>query len=239
MKTLGSFWMPLTFSERMIMKEVGIGIVDDHEIVRYAIRRLLEQKTEAYSFSIVGEADNGISAVELATRLYPDLMIMGISMPCMNGIEATRKIRAICPKCKVVIFTRHNRRRFLRELIKLGISGYVHKAETFTDLLDAIQAALKGEVYLSPRVAQKMAKDYASIVAGNGEVKASLLSPRQKEVLQLIVEGKGTKEVAAVLGVSAKAVESARHRLMQKLEMDNLADLTKYALREGLTTLEF
>jgi DNA-binding NarL/FixJ family response regulator len=163
---------------------------------------------------------------------------MDVAMPRLNGIEATRQIRSICPECKVVIFTRHNRRRFLRELIKLGISGYVHKAGAFSDLLEAIQAALKGEVYLSPKVTQKMAEDYASIIAGNAEVKSSLLSPRQCEVLQLLVEGKATKEIATLLNASPKAIESVRHRIMQKLEIDNLADLTKFALREGLTTLD-
>jgi len=221
------------------MRCVRMLLVDDHEIIRYALRKMFEGQTEEYSFSIVGEADNGRTAVELVSQYSPDIVIMDIALPEMNGVEATRQIRSICPDCRVVILTTYDRRQYLRELIQMGISGYVLKACVFNDLFEAIHSALRGEVYLCPKIAQRMAEDYSMIIACKEEVHRKTLSPRQKEVLQLIVEGKGTKEIAVLLNVSAKAIESVRHRIMQKLEIDNLADLTKYALQEGLTTLEF
>ena len=145
----------------------------------------------------------------------------------------------MCPNCRVLILTTYDRRQYLRALLQMGISGYVLKSDVFSDLLEAIRFALDGRLYLSPKVASQMAEDYAAIVSGKEEPDSKALSPRQREVLQLISEGKGTKEIAALLNVSPKAIESVRHRIMQKLELDNLADLTKYALREGLTTLDF
>ena len=221
------------------MKNVRTLIVDDHEIIRYALRQLFERATEEYSVSVVGEAENGREAVALAHQLRPELVIMDISMPEMNGVEATRQIRSQYPECRVVILTTYDRPQYLRELIQAGISGYVLKTRVFHDLFEAIRSALHGELYLCSKAAQQMSEDYARIISRKEEINGKTLSPRQKEVLQLIVEGKGTKDIAAALAVSAKAIESVRHRLMRKLEMDNLAALTKYALREGLTTLDF
>src|SRR5690606_29132416 len=130
-------------------------------------------------------------------------------------------------------------KQYLRELLKIGISGYVIKASVSSDLLRAIEAAIEGHIYLSPKVAGLMREDYVRIVTHQERAESPLLSPRQTEVLQLIVEGKSTKEIAAILKVSPKAVESVRHRMMQKLDVDNMTDLIKYALKEGVTSLEF
>lgn len=221
------------------MKEIRAVIADDHEIIRYGLRKLFEEYQKQYPITVVAEADNGRKAVELVRRLSPDIVIMDISMPEMNGIEATRQIHEVCPGCRIVILTSYNRCGFLRELIQMGISGFVLKSHVLNDLFDAICSAMRGEVYLCSKVAGLMTMDYARVVANREYIDAHQLSPRQREVLQLIAEGKGTKEIAVLLNVSCKAIESVRHRIMQKLEIDNLADLTKYALQEGLTTLDF
>jgi len=221
------------------MKNIKTIIVDDHDIIRFALKKMLERHIEDFTFDIVGEADTGRMAVDMVRRLNPDLVIMNIMMPEMDGIEATRQIRQLNPACKIIILTAHSRRQHLRELIYLGISGYVLKSHVFNDLFEAIRSALRGEIYLSSKVAGHMAEDYADMVISKEKSQISKLSPRQREVLQLMTEGKGTKEIAAILNASPKAIESIRHRIMQKLKIDNLADLTKYAIQEGLTTLDF
>ncbi len=213
-------------------------IADDHEIIRYALRTLFEAEPDS-DIQVVAEAENGREAVALARQHKPDIVIMDLTMPELNGIEATRQIRQICPNAKVIVLSMHNRRQYLRELIKVGISGYVVKTRVSNDLIEAINAAGRGQVYFSPKVAAMMADDYVGIISGQETIDGKTLSPRQKEVLQMVVEGKGTKEIAAILSVTPKAIESVRHRIMLKLGIDNLADLTKYALQEGLTTLDY
>lgn len=221
------------------MKEIRAMIVDDHEIIRYGLRKLFEEYQKQYPILVIAEADNGRKAVELVRQHSPDVVIMDISMPEMNGVEATRQIHAACPRCRIVILTSYIRYEFLRELIQAGISGFVLKSHVLNDLFDAICSAMRGEVYLCSKVAGLMTMDYARVVTSKEQIHAHQLSPRQREVLQLITEGRGTKEIAILLGVSCKAIESTRHRIMQKLEIDNLPELTKYALQEGLTTLDF
>jgi len=161
-------------------------------------------------------------------------------MPLMNGIEATHRIRSRCPHCRIIILTAYNRRNYLRELIKFGVSGYVLKSHALEQLPLAIQAALAGEIYLCPRAAQLMADDYAEMIGRDAfQTVSRKLTGHQTEVLQLMVEGKTTKEIAIALEATPKAIESMRHRIMQKLGLDNLADLTKYAIQEGITTLDF
>ena len=221
------------------MKPIRTIVVDDHDIIRYALKQLFSQHTEEFVVEIVGEADNGRRAVQLVEQWKPDLVIMDIAMPELNGIEATRQIRSLCPGCRIVILTTHSRRQHLRELIQLGISGYVNKSCVTDELFSAVRSAVNGQIFLSPTVTHHIAEDYAAIMTHRETLCQPKLSPRQREVLQLMVEGKATKEIATLLHVSPKAIESVRHRIMRKLEMDNLADLTKYAIREGLTTLEF
>lgn len=222
------------------MKNIKVLLVDDHDLVRYALRHWFNTNSDEFHLTVISEADNGRTAVELASRLSPDLIFMDVKMPLMNGIEATHQIRSRCPHCRIIILTAYNRRNYLRELIKFGVSGYVLKSHALEHLPLAIQAALAGEIYLCTRAAQLMAEDYAEMIDHVGSQTVShKLTGHQTEVLQLMVEGKTTKEIAAMLHVSPKAIESVRHRIMQKLEMDNLADLTKYAIQEGITMLDF
>jgi len=166
------------------------------------------------------------------------VVIMDISLPDMNGIEATRQIRRSCPKTKVVVLSMHNGRRYIREMVQMGISGYVLKSSIFDDLQNAMLSAMNNQVYLSPKIAQLITEDYLALL-NNPQKQASPLSGKQREILQLIAEGKSSKEIAAIMQIGVKAVESARHRIMDKLHIDNVADLTKYAIQEGLTSLDF
>lgn len=211
-------------------------IADDHELARYAMRMLLGTVSEL-SNAVIEEAENGRDAVAMANQSKPDIVIMDIAMPEMSGIEATRQIRQACPDTKVIILSMHNRRQYLRELMQAGISGYVLKTRVVHDIPAAVRSALAGEVYYSSKVASLIAEDYTNIILNKDNKGGKQLSSRQREVLQLIAEGKSTREIAIFLGVSTKAIEAMRHRIMQKLEIQNVVGLTKYALQEGLIVL--
>jgi DNA-binding NarL/FixJ family response regulator len=214
---------------------VKIVIADDHRMFRQGLRNLLERRP---GVRVVGEADNGQEAVTLARRHSPDLVIMDVSMPGLNGIEATRMIRARQPAARILGLSMHADRRFVVEMLKHGALGYVLKDAAFEELSQAIRQVLKGQIYLSPSVANLVVKDYIDAIRGGGESAFAVLSPREREVLQLLAEGKGTKQIAARLNVSVKTVESHRKQIMDKLDIHSLAELTKYAVREGITTLE-
>jgi DNA-binding NarL/FixJ family response regulator len=186
---------------------------------------------------VIAEADNGRATVRLARELLPDLVIMDIGMPDLNGIDATRQITAELPKVKVIALSMHSDRRFVVQMFKAGASGYLLKDCAFEELTRAVCAVQKNQTYLSPAVAGPVMEDYIHQLSG-GESGFSVLSPREREVLQLLAEGKSTKEVAAVLCVSVKTVETHRQQIMSKLNLQSIAELIKYAIREGLTTLD-
>ncbi|MBN1826899.1 MAG: response regulator transcription factor [Candidatus Eisenbacteria bacterium] len=210
-------------------------IADDHKIFRDGLRHLLDG---CPGFRVVAEAEDGAAAVRLAREHAPDLVVMDISMPCMNGIDATARIVEEIPSVRVIVLSMHDDRRFVVEALKAGALGYLLKESAFEDLLLAIEAARESRVFLSPRLAESALRDYIRI-AGSGEESAfAVLSGREREVLQLIAEGSATKEIAARLHVSVKTIETHRGRIMEKLHLRSVAELTKYAIREGLTTLE-
>jgi two-component system response regulator NreC len=201
-------------------------LADNHVLVRQGIKSLLERE----GFQVAGEAGDGQELVRIAEELQPEVAVLDIGMPLMNGLVAARELKRVCPKTKSVLLTRHDEDQYVIEALRAGIRGYVLKNQAATDLVHAIQLVCRGQVYLSPGISRVVVDAYLS--------KSSLpddpLSSREHEVLQLIAEGKSTKDVAALLGISVKTAESHRSRLMQKLDIHETASLVRYAVRRGL-----
>src|SRR6056297_4369 len=217
------------------MGMIRIILADDHKITRDGPRAPLERQSD---MRVVGEAANGREAIRLAIDLAPDVVVMDISMPELNGVEATRQIRESLPETKVIALSMYADRRYVIGMVKAGVSGYLLKNCAFDELVNAIGAVLNNESFLSPRIADTVMKDYTHILE-HGEASAiSVLSVREREVLQLIAEGLSTKEIAERIHVSVKTVETHRQQTMKKLDAKSVAELTKIALREGLTSLE-
>jgi two-component system response regulator NreC len=209
-------------------------IADDHRLLREGLRALLERD----GFQVVAEADNGRSAVRLAKQLQPDIVITDIAMPDLNGIEATRQVRAEAPRSKVLALSMHTESGFVLGILEAGASGYLLKDAAFEELSVAIKAVLKGQIYLSPAITGVVVGQSLGRVGSKARSQRAKLSKREQEVLQLIAEGKSTKEIAATLNVSVKTVETHRKQIMDNLDIHSVAGLTKYAVREGLTSLQ-
>jgi len=214
---------------------IRIFLADDHKIVREGLRTLLSKQTD---MEVCGEADTGLIAVQLAKKLLPDVMVMDIAMPELNGIEATRQIVAEFPSVRVVALSMHSDKRFVVEMLKAGASGYLLKDCAFEELTNAIRAVVMNRIYLSPHLAEFMIKDYVHLIPTDKLSVFSVLTPRQRQVLQLLSEGKNTKNISIQLNVSVKTVETYRQQIMDKLNIRSIAELTKYAIREGLTSLD-
>ena len=214
---------------------ISILLVDDHKIMREGLRSMLEKQD---GIKVVAEAEDGTSAIKLAGELRVDMVIMDIAMPDMNGIEATQQIVEKHPDIKVVALSMHTERRFVAEMLKAGASGYLLKDSAFDELAHAIRIIHEGKTYLSPGITGVLVEDYMQQLSGGGNSASSNLSAREWEVLQLIAEGLATREIARRLDVSVKTIETHRHNIMNKLDIRSVAELTKYAIREGLTTLE-
>lgn len=214
-------------------------LADDHKIVRDGLRAMLEAQP---GLQVVGEAQDGREAVRMAAELRPDVAVMDIGMSGLNGIDATRRITTEVPGTRVIALSMHADRRFVSEMLAAGASGYLVKDGAFEELAAAIAAVVHGRVYLSERVAGVVVQDYVRRLAPGASEGAvsplSKLSLREREVLQLMAEGRSTKEIAAHLGLSVKTVETHRRQIMEKLGIFNLAGLIKFAIREGLSTLE-
>jgi two-component system, NarL family, response regulator NreC len=195
---------------------------------------LLEQQAD---IRVVGEADTGREAVQLAERHEPDVVVMDVSMPDLNGIDATRQIVSRAPRTRVIALSMHSDRQFVVEMFRAGAKGYMLKDSAFEELASAIRTVVHNQTYIAPKISGFSMEDVTRRDTGTPLI-APRLTDREREVLQLIAEGKGTKEIAAELFLSAKTVETHRQHLMDKLDMYTVAELTKYAIREGLTTLE-
>jgi len=213
---------------------IRIIIADDHKIVRNGLRSLIEKELD---IEVIAEADNGRNAVRFALELAPDVVIMDIAMPDLNGIEATRQIIAALPVTKVIALSMHADKRYVMEMLKAGASGYVLKDNAYEELSSAIRTALGNRTYLSPQVAEIVIGDYVKLAQTANDSVFSLLSAREREVLQLLAEGKSTARIAESLYISVKTVETYRQHIMEKLNIRSIAELTKYAIREGLTSL--
>ena len=210
-------------------------VVDNHGILRQGIQALIEKHSD---MEVVGQADNGLTAVELARQLQPDVVLMDVTMPKLNGIEATRQIKSELPDIKVLALSVHAKREFVLDMVRAGVSGYMLKECVFDDLVHAIKVIVAGQSYLSPQIATIVLEGITTdsifdVVNGNHNA----LTPRENQVLQLLAEGNSAKQIASQLGLGVKTVEATRRQIMEKTEVDNLADLTKYAIREGLTTV--
>jgi two-component system, NarL family, response regulator NreC len=212
---------------------IQVLIADDHQIVREGLRSLLEKEP---GIKLVGEAEDGRQTLRLARELTPDVIIMDVAMPDLNGIEATRQIVAEFPTIKVIALSMHDDRRFVLNMIKAGAKGYLLKDNTFKDLAKAIRVVVTNKTYLSSEIADIVVKDYLATSTSQESSAFYLLSPREREVLQLIAEGKTTNQIGEHLHVSIKTAETHRSQIMAKLKVKGVAELTKYAIREGLTT---
>lgn len=213
---------------------IGVLVVDDHKIIRDGLRSLIEKEP---TLELVGEADNGRMAVRMANELKPSVIIMDVSMKDLNGVEATRQVKSTHPDVKVIGLSMHADKRYVSRMLGAGASGYLLKDCAFTELIEAINAVLADKTFLSPGVMGVVVEDYVRHLTRNNETTQSSLSSREMEVLQLLAEGLSTKEIGGKLHISAKTVETHRRNLMDKLQLHSVAELTKYALREGLTTL--
>jgi two-component system response regulator NreC len=214
---------------------IRIILADDHTIVRHGLNKMIQQQED---MEVIAQAANGQSTVELTRQLSPDIVIMDIGMPDLNGIDATRQIVREFPRAKVIGLSMHSGKKFVVEMLKAGASGYLLKDCALEELTTAIKTVVAGKIYLSPAITNVVVENY---VRGSTEKQNSaftLLSQREREVLQLMAEGKTTKQIARRLHISPKTVEGHRLRLMAKLNMDSVAKLTKYAIQEGLTSLE-
>jgi len=210
-------------------------LVDDHQILRQGLKALLNDQPDFR----VTEADTGRSAVGKAAELSPDVVVMDLAMPGLNGIDATRQINDLNPHIKVIALSAHSDKRMITEALRAGASGYVPKDAAFEELSTAIRQVLAGKVYISPKIAIAVRDALnESVAQGDLSQVRGRLTSREREVLQLLAEGKSTKEVAAVLHVGVKTVETHRRQMMEKLQMYSLAELTKYAIREGITSVE-
>jgi DNA-binding NarL/FixJ family response regulator len=209
-------------------------IVDDHKIVLDGLRSLLEKNA---AVKVVGQASDGLSAVRLAADLAPDLVIMDISLPGLNGIDAARRILEANPRVKVIALSMHKDGRYVAEALKGGAMGYLLKESAFDELAAAIRAVMEGQCYLSASITDLVIKDYIRHLEESGSGIFTVLTARERQVLQSLSEGLSTKGIAARLGVSVKTVETYRAQIMEKLDIHSVAELTKYAIREGLTSL--
>ena len=213
---------------------IQVLLADDHAMIRQGLRALIEKED---GISVIAEADDGRKAVETVRELAPDVVVMDVGMPNMNGIEATRRIVSDFAGVKVLALSMHSDKRFVREMFAAGASGYLLKDSAFHELALAIRTLARNGTYLSPGVTDSVIKDFVSQRAETDGSVFSLLTARQREVLQLTAEGKSTKAIAAQLKVSVKTVESHRLKIMDKLDVRSIAELTKYAVREGLTSI--
>jgi len=218
-----------------LLMETKVLLADDHAILREGLRMVLDAQPQ---IKVVGEADNGREAVDMAEKLQPDVVVMDIAMPTLNGLEATRQIKKRWPQIRVVILTMHENHQYLMQIVKAGATGAVLKRSAGTELLTAIRAAAHGESYFSPAIASMMLEDYRVRLSDDEGDSLELLTEREREVLQLVAEGKTNQEIADALFLSIKTIQTHRAHIMEKLGVHDRTDLVKYAIRVGMVTPE-
>ena len=215
--------------------KIRILLVDDHKVFREGLRSLLEKYDD---MEVIDEADTGRIAVQKTCQLKPDVVIMDIAMPDLNGIEATSQIQSRVPGTKVIALSMHSDKRFVSGMLQAGALGYLLKASAFDEVIEATRTVVANKHYVSQKIADTIIGDYARQLNHAIPVPNAMLSPREREVLQLLAEGHSTKDVAERLHVSTNTIDTHRAKIMDKLEIRTFAGLVKYAIREGLTSLE-
>ncbi|HEY9161893.1 MAG TPA: response regulator transcription factor [Desulfomonilia bacterium] len=213
---------------------IKILLADDHKIMREGLKSILEKN---FNMIVSGEAGNGVEAVDLAKKLNPDIIIMDINMPDLNGIEATKRIITEIPGSRILALSMYADRGFLIKMLKAGAKGYLLKDCASDELLNAIKVILKNRIYISPSLVDDMVRDYVQLADTVDLSAFSILTPRERDVLQKLSEGKSTKEIAFDLNLSIKTIETFRLKIQEKIGLRSIAELTKYAVREGITSL--
>lgn len=214
---------------------IRILVADNHGILRQGLQALIEKQSD---MEVVGQADNGLEAVEMTRQLQPDVVLMDVTMPVLNGIEATRRIKSELPEVKILALSVHSKREFILDMVKSGASGYMLKECVLDDLVRAINTVAAGQTYLSPQVAGIVLEDITKdSIFAVGERGSGILTPRERDILKFLVDGKSAKQIASELDLGIKTIEANRRGILEKTDSNNLADLTKYAIRQGLTTI--
>lgn len=210
-------------------------LADDHDMMRQGLRALLDNEAD---MTVVGEARDGREAVAMFNDLRPSVVVMDVAMPDMNGIEATKRIVAEKARAKVIALSMHSDPEFIRRMLEAGASGYLLKDCAFEEMIDAVRTVMENQVYLSPKVAGLVVTGYVHGKVRRSDPVIADLTSREREVLQMLAEGKTSKQIAATLDVSRKTVDTHRRNIMHKLDVYSVAELTKYAIREGLTSVD-
>ncbi len=216
------------------MSPYRIVLTDDHIMLRQGIKKIIETSED---MEVVGEAGDGLELLRLLKKITTDMVILDISMPKLRGVEATREIKTDYPEVEILILSMHRKKEYLYHVFSAGAKGYLLKEDTDTELFTAIETVRQGGVYLSPLLSRELAGDFIEICRGDGKIPAEPLTTREREVLKLIAEGKSGKEIADLLFISARTVEHHRASIMKKLNLKKIADLVKYAIRRGYTTV--
>jgi two-component system response regulator NreC len=217
------------------MKKIRVVVADDHTILRQGIKALLDNQEE---IEVVGEAKDGREAIKAIEELSPDVILMDIAMPGLNGLEATRRIKKKFPMTKVVVLTMHTNEEYIFQILNAGADGYLVKETAFQDLISAINSVHRGEAFMSPSISKKVMTDYIQRAQGEEKVGFDTLTTREREILQLVAEGNANKKIAEALFISPKTVETHRAHIMDKLNIHDRAGLIKYAIRKGMINLD-
>jgi two-component system response regulator NreC len=222
--------------EARIVSKITVLLAEDHTIVRKGLRSLLESRAD---IKVVGEAENGREAIDRVEELRPDVVVMDIGMPGLNGLEATRRIKKRFGDIQVLVLTVHTGEEYILQILRAGASGYLVKQAAPAELISAIQAVHRGEAFLSPSISKKVLEDYVQRTGATAQRDGfERLTDREREVLQLIAEAYSTREIAEQLHISIKTAETHRAHLMEKLSLHSTAELTRYAIRKGVVTLD-
>lgn len=218
-----------------MLMDTKVLLVDDHAILRDGLRMVLEAQP---GITVIGEAENGRQALDMVEDLHPDVVVMDIAMPQMNGAEATRQIKRRFPSTRVLILTMHENQQYLMQIINAGAIGCVLKRSAGAELVTAVRAAARGESYFSPSMASMLLEDYRVRLSHEQDDDVGMFTEREREVLQLVAEGKTNKEIADILTVSIKTVQTHRAHIMEKLDAHDRTDLVRYAMRKGIIPSE-